>query len=395
MNLNHCTLGLFLYECESTTISDSDFNYNSHSGIKILSSNYTTITNVTVTNNGNGITFETCDIITVTGSTLTENGAGIYGGNADGFPIISAGTRALINDNLITYNRNSGIYVLEGHGFEISDNQIERNWNHGIYFAYSSFNNISGNINRYNTIAGIYLHQSSNNAISDNTASYNADFGIKLADASNDNNITKNTLNTNYNTTISYDFIAKGIEIHGCADNVVSENTIRNHGVSINIELSNNIIFTENTLDEGINLQHSDNLIISKNLLDCPAFEIDSIYIYSTSGCMFIENVLKWAGFRITYGSNNNTFIGNVISDCAAAFNFIDSSYNKVINNSIYRASQCFKESGNCIGNVFIGNTCQEGIETPFHMLGAIIGSIAVAVVAVFMYLKRRKYMRK
>jgi len=116
--------------------------------------------------------------------------------------------------------------------------------------------------------------------------------------------------------------------------------------------------------------------------------------MYLTSSCTFIENVLNWAGFKISR-SDNNSFIGNIISDCGtAAFNFEDSSYNKVINNTIYRAGQCFRESGNCIGNVFEGNYCQEGIDLPLDIIGALLGSIAVAGVTLFMYLKRRKYIR-
>jgi len=60
----------------------------------------------------------------------------------------------------------------------------------------------------------------------------------------------------------------------------------------------------------------------------------------------------------------------------------------------IHRAGQCFRETGTCIGNVFEGNYCQEGIDLPLDIIGALLGSIAVAGVALFMYLKRRKYMR-
>jgi parallel beta-helix repeat protein len=256
---------------------------------------------------------------------------------------------------------------------------------YGIYLdSDSSFNNISGNIVTYNTITGISLHGSSNNSISENTVSYNDEYGIRLTEPSNDNNITKNTLNSK-----------KGIMISHCADNLISENTIRSQASSIYIVNSDSIIIIKNTLYNGLNLWGSANLTFSNNLLDGPAMKFITIYLMDTSGSKFIENELKWAEFKITFHSDNNSFIGNVLSDPPTAFYFKDSSYNEVINNSIYRAGRCFQESGNCIGNVFIGNTCQEGMESPFHMLGAIIGSIAVVGVTVFMFLRRRKYLRK
>ena len=363
LDLNHCTLGMALYYCDSTSISDSEFTYNNHSGIFVKSSNYTTITNINALNNGNGIFLE------------------------------DSKTKTNITNNLISYNRHSGVYISSSENFLIKNNQIERNEVFGVYLTESSSNNLLSNTVRYNVVAGIYLYESSNNSISANTASYNGNFGIRLAHYSDENNITKNTLTSNYNTTTSFDYTSTGLEIYECAYNFISENNIRDHRESINIEWSFNIDITKNALYDGINIQRSTNLTFSKNALSVGA--TSTILLIHTTNSMFIENELSRTCFFIKYDSNYNSFIGNVLLDSAIAFYFEDSSYNVVINNSIYRAGQCFRETGTCIGNVFEGNYCQEGIILPpLDIFSALIGSISVAGVAVFMYLKRRKYMR-
>jgi len=363
LNLNHCTLGVALYYCDSTSLSDSDFTYNSHSGIMVKLSNDTTITNIKASNNGKGIIIETCNIITLTGST-------------------------------ITYNRDCGIYNMGGSNFEISENQIERNGNYGIWFKSSNFNNILDNIIIYNAIAGINLDGSRYNSISDNTVSYNCDYGIRLIDNSFSNNITKNIINSNYNTSSSEDFSTTGIGFYDCGGNIVSENTIRDHfKESIMIWSSGGIHIIKNKLYNGLRLWWSSSVTFSQNLIDAPSLLYERIHLSDTSGCTFIENEFKGVSFVLT-SSDNNNFIGNVLSDPYIAFNFLRSSYNKVINNTIYRALQCFREDDDCLGNEFIGNYCQEGIDLQLDIIGTLIGIIAVAGVTVFMYLKRRKYIR-
>ena len=58
------------------------------------------------------------------------------------------------------------------------------------------------------------------------------------------------------------------------------------------------------------------------------------------------------------------------------------------------RCSQCFWEHGDCIGNEFTNNVCQQGILLPFRELGALIGGVGVVVVVGIMFIKRRKYLR-
>ena len=203
------------------------------------------------------------------------------------------------------------------------------------------------------------------------------------------NKITKNTLT--YSST--------GIRLYDCEDNFISENIIQNYPHSIyikrvnNITIINNEFTTQNHNTENIFLMSSTNITFSKNSISGAA---SILFLFGTTNSMFIENELSRTSFFLKYDSNYNSFIGNVLLDSATAFYFYSSSYNEVINNSMYRATECFRETEVCIGNVFEGNYCQEGIILPpLEIFGALIGSIAVAGVTVFMYLKRRKYIRK
>jgi len=322
LNLNHATIGIALYYCDSTSISDSDFTYNIHSGIKLKSSN-TTITNINAADNGNGILAGECDQIDITESTMSHN---LYGINVYGDEYSIQDKISKIEDNIITYSTYNAISISGGDNFLINDNQIERNGASGIYLTQSQFNNISSNTLRYNVVAGIYLFGSANNTISANTASYNSDFGIKLTEYSNENSITKNTLTSNYNTTAKNDFISKGIEIYESGNNFVSENTMRNHNVAISIMGSFSITIFNNDLDDGANFQWSTYITFSKNLVTGPPMEANTkVYLYEASGCTFIENTLNWVYFRITGHSDYNYFIGNVISDGAYGFKLEDS----------------------------------------------------------------------
>jgi len=391
LNLNHCSMGIGLYYCESTSISDSEFSYNIHSGIKVKSSNYTTITSINALRNRNGITFEESNDINITKSTLSYNEVGIYGG----YISQNAGTNANLVNNIITYNNNSGIHIMGGNYALINENRLENNKIHGIYLSHeSSFNNISNNIARYNIQAGICLELSSYNVISDNTASYNKDFGIFLYYAYY-NYVHKNILNSNIEATLSYDRDAAGIRIWS-SYNLVTENSMKGNKESINMGGVNNSIINNNLFD-SVYISGARNLNFSKNLLTGSMTEIKRIYLIgNTRNSIFIENELRWANFRLQRDSDNNTFIRNILSDCKIAFYFDDCSYNKVINNSIYRASECFAEYGDSVGNVFSGNYCEEGFFLPIEVIYTIVfGSIALIGVTVFLILKKRKDNRK
>jgi parallel beta-helix repeat protein len=96
---------------------------------------------------------------------------------------------------LITLNEKSGCKI---QGLQIDGNKATytASYNYGIYLSSSSNNNtVTGNTcnNNYN---GIYLSSSSNNTITGNTCNNNNSYGIYLSSSSN-NTITGNTCNNN------------------------------------------------------------------------------------------------------------------------------------------------------------------------------------------------------
>ena len=299
-----------------------------------------------------------------------------------------------MKDNLISYNEYDGIHIYSGDNYNISNNRIERNGEYGIYLYSSQTNYILGNFVNYNTIAGIYLYYSSNNKILDNTATYNGDYGFKLYHSS-ENNISKNTLTSNYDTTTSSDWSSTGLYMQGCSYNLVIENYIQNHQISMSIEGSHHINITKNLLYDGLRIRSSTFCTFSKNLLDgtaTPSFE--TIFVSYSLYCIFTENTLKFARFRIEYDSENNSFVGNIISDCDVAFTFSSSSYNEVRNNKIYRVGQCFKEVGDCVGNIFVNNYCEEGYLVQI-IIAIIIVGITVGGIVGLIFLRKRMEKRK
>ena len=385
LNLNNCTIGLSLYHCVSINITDSEFNYNRYSGIQMKLSNSIRFSNINATNNGYGINFDNCNFTTIKDSTITYNEVGIYG---------KAGIYVFVKDNLISYNEYDGIHIYSGDNYNISNNRIERNGEYGIYLYSSQTNYILGNFVNYNTIAGIYLYYSSNNKILDNTATYNGDYGFKLYHSS-ENNISKNTLTSNYDTTTSSDWSSTGLYMQGCSYNLVIENYIQNHQISMSIEGSHHINITKNLLYDGLRIRSSTFCTFSKNLLDgtaTPSFE--TIFVSYSLYCIFTENTLKFARFRIEYDSENNSFVGNIISDCDVAFTFSSSSYNEVRNNKIYRVGQCFKEVGDCVGNIFVNNYCEEGYLVQI-IIAIIIVGITVGGIVGLIFLRKRMEKRK
>ena len=404
LNLSHCSRGIGLYYCKSINISDSEFSHNFYSGIYERSCNLTIISDITALQNGNGIKFEKANDITIQDCTLSYNEMGIFAGNIITLPggyttEIDAGIYFEALNNVITYNNKSGIYLFGGNFSLIEENRLEYNMEDGIYLdEESSFNTISNNIARYNSRSGIFLQHSSCNEISDNTASYNKDFGINL-DYADYNYVYKNILNSNINSSAWYDWDSAGIQLRGCINNLVAENIMKDNKESIQILGGINNTFIFNELYDHFEVYGGWYLNFSNNLLIGALGQSNRMYLEGVKYGFFSENKLRWSYIKLIYDSNNNTFLRNTLTDFninIVAFTFVDSSYNKVINNSIYRSSDCFREVGDCVGNIFIGNYCEEGFFLPIEVVYLIIfGSITLIGVGIFLFLRKRIIKRK
>ena len=130
-------------------------------------------------------------------------------------------------------------------------------YNYGIYLTNSNNNTITGNTcnNNYN---GIYLTSSDNNTISGNTCNNNSNAGIYLT-RSNNNTITGNTCNNNtygiYLTSSDNNTITGNTCIRGTgqsSDYTSSQYTIRLYGTDNDYNLiANNNIMGKNYVSAG------------------------------------------------------------------------------------------------------------------------------------------------
>ena len=390
-----CSLGTAFYHCSILDLANIQSSLNNIQGIKAISCNFTEIVGSNFSNNALGMLFSDCRDLVINDCIVNSNAD-------DGINV--QGTEIEISDCTITYNIGNGIYS-EGDGI-INDNTINRNEINGILLFDSSKMYVSSNSLTYNWISGIEAASCNNCTILGNTASHNADYGIFLSHSSYCY-VAENTCSFNLNSSERYDFHTVGIFIKGdyiphfsgytSYGNRIIGNTLSDQDESMVIEHSYNDTVANNILDHQVNLWRVYALNFSKNSM---IFEFNPVmsghpgmYMRESHNLTVNYNTLQHCGFSMEE-CDNNTFISNTLYDSSIAFDFEDSSYNKIINNTILRAGQCFREQGNCVGNVFIGNIC-EGLLLPLRELGALIGVIAVAAVTGLMYFKRRKYMRK
>ena len=394
LNFKSCSLGTAFYHCSILDLANIQSSLNNIQGIKAISCNFTEIVGSNFSNNALGMLFSDCRDLVINDCLVDSN---------TGNGISVQGTEIEISECTITYNQGNGISS-EGDGI-LKDNTISRNEINGIKISDSSKMNVSSNTLTYNWISGIKASNCDNCTIIGNTASRNADFGIYLS-GSKSCNITENTCDSNYNSSESYDFDTVGIFIEGnyqeyyyaytSYGNRIIGNTLSNQDESMIIEHSYHDTVANNILDDQFNLWRVYALNYTKNSM---IFEFNPImsghpgmYIRDSHNLTVTYSTFQHCGITME-DCDNNIYIGNTLYDSAVAFELEDSSYNKIINNTILRTGQCFLERGTCIGNVFIGNTCEYGL-LPLRELGALIGVIAVAAVTGLMYFKRRKYMR-
>jgi parallel beta-helix repeat protein len=100
-----------------------------------------------------------------------------------------------VNGNIVTGNRQYGIFLVNSRNIIISGNTILDNGDRGVYLRYSSYNTVSNNTVSVHDEYGIFLFHSDDNVVSDNTVSNNG-YGFYL-DSSRVNNIFANTITNN------------------------------------------------------------------------------------------------------------------------------------------------------------------------------------------------------
>lgn len=402
LTLRSCSIGAAFYYCSILDLTDLHSTLNNVFGIKLSNTNHSTIVGSNISRNAIGISHEQCNDLVVDDCLIDNNS----GNGIDGI-----GIDIEISYSTITDNGGNGIYAQQSSNCKIKDNDILNNTDNGIFISWSSLFNISLNNLNHNAISGVEIEYSNSCLVLKNIASNNGDYGIYLS-SSRYCKVIDNTCDRNTHPTEFGDLHSSGIYIAGDynyyipGDNIyytynsyghlVKGNTLTHNRESLKIEYSANDTIIDNTMTSQVDLFRSVLLNFSFNSMNIgfiPIGLVDDIYLQECFNFTVSYNILQGTGFRLL-DSNYSIFISNQLKDCSIGFDLEDSSFNKIINNSITGAGQCFREHGNCIGNQFINNICQQGIILPFREIGALIGGVAVAVVTGIMFVKRRKYLR-
>ncbi len=284
-------------------------------------------------NNWRYVVYISADWVNISGFTIRNSGSDIYD---VGIGINSNFTT--ITDNTISFNA-YGLYLETAFGNAITYNNIRSNLKPGIYLSHSSANTtIMGN-NIYRCSQGIYiLYGNGNNAIFNNIISSNKGSGIYISRS--ENNIITNNLITN-NTD--------GILLYFCTNNIISDNSFFNDGLNIygayQNTISNNkvnskpIVFLKNESDKILSdsgqiiLLNCDNITIKNQKLSNIGIGID---LEHTHNCLILDNTITSntrEGIRLD-SSNNNNITGNTITLNAYEGIALIYSSNNIINDN-------------------------------------------------------------
>ncbi len=279
-------------------------------GIRIESSNHSTIINNMLSNNYLGISL-------------------IYSDNNN------------VTINNASGNIYAGIYLLQSDNNDLNDNIVSNNAQYGIYLSslgVVSRNNYFTNNTVYNNLKGIFLQSPQDSTLTNNTVFNNTNNGITL-DSSGDNFDTENntlignTVLNNYNGVIIDD-----MNYNNLIQNNVSNNTYK--GIYLFDSHYNNL--TENTVLEncvfgiyqnigGLHLTTSNYNFIENNNI-------------SNNG----DNGVYIGGY---YGCGNNNLSGNILSSNGWYGISLKGADHYIYNNTI---------SNNGNGGISLDGSCKE-----------------------------------
>ncbi len=181
------------------------------------SSNYNTLTNNTVSDNGVGIGMKSSSNNTLENNTANLNGNGIYMDHSSNYNTLESNTANLNDDvgvgmdhsnnntlenNTANLNDWGGIYLSSSSNNTLTNNTANSN-SHGIHFYDTDNNKIACNRVQNNTQYGFRLYNADNNNIACNLVQNNTERGFYIHSGSTGNNVNYNNIieNGNYNAT--------------------------------------------------------------------------------------------------------------------------------------------------------------------------------------------------
>jgi parallel beta-helix repeat protein len=219
--------GIRVHYTENSTIADSAMRGNTV-GLYIDSNSYRNIvTNVESTGNtSHGVSLNNADYVSVRDSRMVANGGSGY------YMAGSSTNNNTVSGSTMSSNTSYGAYIEYGYDSNFSDNHVVSNGDSGLYL-YGGINPsyagivISGNTFNSNTGSGVEAYRHVSNAtISGNRMSNNTTYGLYMSGYLGTENPKDNTITGNY----FYTNASGGIYLSQSDDNVVSSNTLGNNG---------------------------------------------------------------------------------------------------------------------------------------------------------------------
>jgi len=277
--LNHNSWGIELQRSDTNTFNQNEIQESVNSGIKAVNCNFTTFTENIISRNGHESEYE-------------GNGKGIY----------LVGSYGMIADNIISFNRDEGVYV------------------ESIIWEYCSRSPCGA-------------EESFENLIIDNKIQGNGRDGIRL-EKTWKNLIWKNNLTSNH---------GKGISFVLSHNNSAELNNISKSDYGAYLDRSNYTRISNNTIKEA---------------------ERSGIYLWSCTGASADNNTLtdNPAGITIEEAGINNTLIGNRVSNSTDGINISGRSSENWIDRNVVRSCETGVRLADAIRNTVAGNEIADNL---------------------------------
>lgn len=374
LNFPNVTTGITLSHCNDNTISFIDASYNSRWGVRLYQCFNNDLSRINVFNSNSGI-----ELVNCFDNEFNDNSASYNIGN--GFTLTNCSANN-ITGNLASYNQGNGLVASWVNNSYVFNNTANYNSETGIVIDCINHSIITENIVQNNLGGGLAIISTKDCLIYENEAEKNSILGIGLSEG----------LDTDFYNNTAKEIVGNGFFVALCESVDVYNNYAYKNSVGMLISECTDCDIKENTLNSnggtngvGLRVDKCEFINVFKNSINNNYIKMSQSHNNS-----LILNDITWGGF-ILDACNQNIILGNSIYRGTIGVDLKDSSYNQILNNTI-TSERCFRETGNCISNVFENNDCKEEL-APFFFreIMSIIGIASVLGLNIPLYLKRRK----
>jgi parallel beta-helix repeat protein len=316
---------VFYVTSRCVNISRFDINAINSGGISLMSSDYCSISDITIT-----------------------DGPGIRLFNSSNNHII----------NVTTYSSGVAIHLHEQANNNLIEYSYISNSGYGIELFNSSSNIIAGNIIT-NSSRGIILHRSSDNILSGNNITSNRRSGIELGRSTN------NTLRTNSISDSEHNFEVWGWNFSDFVNDIDSSNTVDNKPIYYWINKQDMAV----PLDAGyVGLVNCTRITIRNS--DLTNNRQSALLAYTTNSTITKSNIANNSFGIQLFASSSNVIAGNNITNNSSGISLHYSSNNSICGNNLIKNGQgiWLEDSSNnkFYHNNFLNNS--NHVHTSFHV---------------------------